>query len=235
MRAGVVWICGAVVALALAGAAVAADSPVGGVDWGANATALRGQNGKTFTFKCPPNGSLGSVYGTGVYTDDSKVCSAAVHRGLITVAGGGTVVIKIAPGKPSYVGSTKNGVTTTAWNAYQGSYSFFVEPKATGPILDGGRTWAANAAKYATTVGGRYRYACPPNGKPGKVIGTKTYAVASSVCSAAVHVGEISASQGGNVIILIQAGKAAYAGTVKNGVTSQAGATAPASFVFVKA
>ena len=105
----------------------------------------------------------------------------------------------------------------------------------TGPILDGGRTWAANAAKYATQVGGRYRYACPPNGKPGKVIGTKTYAVASSVCSAAVHVGEISASQGGNVIILIQAGKASYAGTVKNGVTSQAGATAPASFVFVKA
>ena len=57
----------------------------------------------------------------------------------------------------------------------------------------------------------------------------------SSVCTAAVHAGEISLTQGGNVIILIGAAKSAYAGTVKNGITSQAAAGSPASFTFTKA
>jgi hypothetical protein len=223
--------------LALASAAGArwSATPVGGLDWNASATAFRGQNGLEVLFKCPAGGTLGTVYGTGTYTDDSKVCSAAVHAGLITLAAGGTVTIRIAPGRPAYSASTKNGVTSTAYAAWTGSYTFVVAPKVTGPILDGGRTWAASASAFSAKVGGRYRYACPPNGKLGPVKGTKVYATDSSVCSAAVHAGEISATQGGNVIILIQAPKAAYSGTVKNGVTSQAAGGSKGSFIFTKA
>ena len=165
-----------------------------------------------------------TFFWAGVYTDDSRVCSAAVHAGLITLARGGTVTIKILPGRPSYLGSTRNGVRSSPWASYTGSYSFVVAPKVTGPILDGGRTWAANAAAFQGTIGGRYRYSCPPNGKLGKVIGAGTYAPTSSVCSAAVHAGQISVTQGGNVVILVRAGRPTYAGTVKNGVTSRAGA-----------
>ena len=229
---------GAVVAALLLAAVAAAGSaadPVGGVDWNATATTFRGQNGLKVIYKCPAGGSLGSIYGTGVYTDDSRVCSAAVHAGLITLARGGTVTIKILPGRPSYLGSTRNGVRSSPWASYTGSYSFVVAPKVTGPILDGGRTWAANAAAFQGTIGGRYRYSCPPNGKLGKVIGAGTYAPTSSVCSAAVHAGQISVTQGGNVVILVRAGRPTYAGTVKNGVTSRAGAATKASFVFTKA
>ncbi len=204
--------------------------------WAANASAFRGQNGTNIAYTCPKAGILGSVYGTGVYTDDSSVCSAAVHAGLITLAAGGKVTIKILPGRASYLGSTRHGVTSSSWGAYSGSYSFVVAPKApTGPILDGGRTWKATAAAFSTKTGNRYRYSCPPSGKLGPVRGTKVYAPNSSVCSAAVHAGQISVTQGGNVVILMQAGKSSYAGTVKNGVTSQAAGPSTGSFIFTKA
>lgn len=229
---------GALVALFFATAAFAGSSadPVGGSDWNANATAFRGQNGLKVVYKCPAKGTLGSVYGTGVYTDDSRVCSAAVHAGLITLVSGGKVTIKILPGRASYVGSTRHGVTSSAYGAWSGSYSFFVAPSAPkGPILDGGRTWKATAVAFQSKVGSRYRYSCPPAGKLGPVRGTKIYNANSSVCSAAVHAGQISVTQGGNVVILIGAGRSSYAGTVKNGVTSQAAGPSKGSFTFTKA
>ncbi len=86
----------------------------------------RGQNGKRFTFKCAPNpgGAGGTVWGTDVYTDDSPICKAAVHAGLITYASGGTVIIEIRPGQQSYAGSERNGVSTSNWGGWGGSYVF---------------------------------------------------------------------------------------------------------------
>jgi hypothetical protein len=219
--------------LAAAASAGPAAVPVGGLNWDANATAFHGQNGLLVAYKCPAHGTLGTVYGTGVYTDDSKVCSAAVHAGLITPDSGGTVTIKILPGRSSYTASTRHGVTSNAYGSWSGSYSFVVTPKApAGPILDGGRTWSATAA--AGKTGSRYRYSCPPNGKLGPVRGSTVYASSSSVCSAAVHAGQISATQGGNVVISIQAGRSSYPGTVKNGVTSRAFGRSNTSFTFTK-
>jgi hypothetical protein len=188
-------------------------------------------------YRCPANGTAGSVYGTGFYTDDSSVCSAAVHKGLITLASGGNVTIKISAGRPNYVGSTRNGITSSTYGAWSGSYSFVVTstPKAaSGPILDGGRTWGATASAFQSKTGNRYRYSCPPAGKLGPVIGTKVYSTSSSVCSAAVHVGQISVTQGGNVVILIQAGQSSYSGTFKNGVASKLAGPSKGSFTFTK-
>ena len=230
--------CAVIVALFFVAEASASPSavPVGGLNWDANATAFRGQNGLQVAYRCPAAGTIGSVYGTGVYTDDSRVCSAAVHAGLITLASGGKVTIKILPGRASYLGSTRHGVTSSSYAAWSGSYSFVVAPKTpAGPVLDGGRTWKATAAAYQGKTGSRYRYSCPPSGKLGPVRGTKVYAASSSVCSAAVHAGQISVTQGGNVVILMQAGRSSYAGTVKNGVTSQAAGPSKGSFSFTKA
>ncbi len=85
---------------------------------------LRGKNGQQFTFICPPNISISSIWGTDVYTDDSRICSAAVHAGKITKLAGGTVTIEISAGLSSYTGSTRNGVTSRDYEAYSGSYSF---------------------------------------------------------------------------------------------------------------
>jgi hypothetical protein len=113
--------------------------------WSTTATPQRGQNGRRFTFSCPANGTFGSVWGTNVYTDDSSICTAAVHSGLITQAAGGTVTIEIRPGQASYTGSPRYGVTTANWGAWAGSYVFVGGPAGGvggGGICDDPRTLA---------------------------------------------------------------------------------------------
>jgi len=98
--------------------------------WNTNALDHRGKNGQRFTYICPPNGRPGSVSGTDIYTDDSSICTAAVHAGLITFASGGTVTIEIQPGRASYVGSRRNGVASGYWDSWPGSFVFVTpEPK----------------------------------------------------------------------------------------------------------
>jgi hypothetical protein len=75
------------------------------------------------------------VWGTDVYTDDSSVCTAAVHAGLITLAGGGTVTAEIRPGQSSYKGSTRNGITSSPYASWLGSFIF---PGASGGGTIGG-------------------------------------------------------------------------------------------------
>ena len=90
--------------------------------WTANATRYRGANGARFVYECSPNGTPAVVWGTDTYTDDSSVCTAAVHRGVITFEDGGAVTIVIRPGLDAYVGSTRNGVTTEPYGAWEGSF-----------------------------------------------------------------------------------------------------------------
>ena len=79
--------------------AAPAAVPVGGGDWGANAQQFRSQPGAQFDFVCPAGGSFGSVWGTGIFTDDSSVCTAAVHQAGITQAVGATARIIIWSGE----------------------------------------------------------------------------------------------------------------------------------------
>jgi hypothetical protein len=89
-----------------------------------NAAQYRGQNGQQFACVCPANFGLGGVWGAGVYTDDSSICTAALHAGILTQASGGTVTIEIRPGQSSYTSSSQNGVTTTAYGSWHGSFVF---------------------------------------------------------------------------------------------------------------
>ncbi len=92
--------------------------------WNYGATEFRGRNGEQFTFTCAANGTPGGVYGTDTYTDDSSICSSAVHAGVITLATGGQVTIEIRPGLDSYQTSTRNGITSSSWGAWSGSFVF---------------------------------------------------------------------------------------------------------------
>ncbi|HYO45703.1 MAG TPA: LCCL domain-containing protein [Gemmatimonadota bacterium] len=95
-----------------------------GTTWGTTAVDHRGQNGQRFSYTCPPGGSRGVIWGTDLYTDDTSICTAAVHAGLITYASGGTVTIEIRPGATSYVGSERYGVSSNGFGNYDGSYVF---------------------------------------------------------------------------------------------------------------
>ena len=75
------------------------------------------------TCTCAANPS-GAVWGSDIYTQDSSICNAAVHNGVVTKADGGSVTAKAAPGCKSYSGSTTNGVTTSPWGDYETSFFF---------------------------------------------------------------------------------------------------------------
>lgn len=72
---------------------------------------------------CPPMSSFGTIYGTGAYTSDSHLCTAAVHSGVISASTGGQVDYVMGSGKNAYCTSTRNGVTSSSYTAYGASYS----------------------------------------------------------------------------------------------------------------
>lgn len=101
------------------------------VTWTTTVSNLRGQNGQPFAFLCPPNGAaIATVWGTDVYTDDSAVCIAAVHAGVIMFSTGGPIVIEIRPGQSSYTGTTRNGVVSTGYGGWSGSFVFVTEARS---------------------------------------------------------------------------------------------------------
>jgi hypothetical protein len=91
--------------------------------WSVNATGLRDRIGEEVTFQCSADGVPRSVWGTDVYTDDSSVCTAAVHAGAITIEEGGTVTIEVVEAQDQYTGSERNGITTLDYGAWGGSFS----------------------------------------------------------------------------------------------------------------
>lgn len=94
------------------------------IPWTQNAAEHRGKIGQRFSYSCAADGTAGSVWGTDVYTDDSSICTAAVHAGEITIMLGGTVTIEILAGLSSYTGSERNGVTSNDYGVWDGSFAF---------------------------------------------------------------------------------------------------------------
>ena len=92
--------------------------------WTTSASEHYAQIGQQFAYVCPSGGAPYPIYGTDIYTSDSSVCTAAVHMGLITIAGGGSVVIEMRPGEASYAASERNGVASYSWSSYDSSYVF---------------------------------------------------------------------------------------------------------------
>lgn len=93
--------------------------------WATQAKELSEQPGMRFTLNCPARGEISSrLWGTDLYTNDSSVCTAAVHSGLITVANGGTVTIETRVGLSSYMGSARFGVTSQSYGSWGGSFVF---------------------------------------------------------------------------------------------------------------
>lgn len=87
-----------------------------------NLTGYRNQVGKTHVFHV--TGHLtGSVWGSQIYTDDSDLGAAAVHSGLLREGQTGVVKVTILPGQDHYDGAASNGITSSSYETWQGSYS----------------------------------------------------------------------------------------------------------------
>ena len=75
----------------------------------------------TFYFRVVGD-TIGTVWGTDVYTGDSSLPTAAVHAGLVQP--GGTAVIKVTVVQPlgQYQGSARNGVTSRDFGQFGTAY-----------------------------------------------------------------------------------------------------------------
>jgi len=200
--------------------------------WQQRATPQRGQIGRAFTVACTPGGMPGSVWGTDVYTDDSSICAAAVHAGRITAAQGGTVSYYIQPGQASYMGTSRNGITTSNYGSFPGSFSFDPQVAAAPPMPMGATpiSWSSQATQYRGQNGSARRLACPPGGSPGSVWGSGSYTDDSRICVAAVHAGRITMDQGGAFTLTPGPGQTSYMGSTANGVTTMNYGTFAGSF-----
>src|SRR5262245_37125744 len=98
----------------------------------------RSRVGETFRVRVTGSAAAGrGIWGTDIYTDDSDLSLAVVHAGLLLADQEGEILITFLPGQSQYQGSTRNGVITSSFNAFPGSYR--VSPvgpaEATLPVL----------------------------------------------------------------------------------------------------
>ena len=185
----------------------------------------------------------GTVWGTGIYTTDSPLCSAAIHAGAIA-ASGGNVKPRGAAGCGAYVGSEANGIKTSNWGGYGSSFYFEGHGSATCAVAAGGAAkpasgGVAQGGACPSTLGGfqnaaatnEFSCTCPAT-TGGSVYGTGIYTTDSNLCRAALHAGAITAA-GGAIKAKRAPGCAKYVGTAANGVNTTSWGNYGSSYFFV--
>jgi hypothetical protein len=210
------------------------------ISWGARPVdfGLSSKIGQRFTFLCLQNGEVNRVYGTDLYGDYSSICTAAVHRGLITVPGGGSVTILIRSGNSFYNGTLRNEINSEQGGSSDASFVFIGrngQAMINEPIYQMIK-WDTRVVDLGIgqRLNQKFTYICRPNGEVNRVYGTDLYGDYSSVCTAAVHAGLISVPKGGKVTIEIRVGSNFYNGTTRNRIQSEQGGVGNSSFVFVE-
>lgn len=175
------------------------------------------------TCHCDATAGGNTVWGTDTYTDDSALCHAALHAGAIPETGGVIRVHRTA-GRSSYAGSTRNGISSRDYGAWERSIVFDAPStlaKSLGGVPLCPVTYNANSG-----FTGNCRCDADSNGP---VWGTNPYTDDSAVCNAAIHAGVIGA--GGGVVHLSPApGQSSYRGSTRNGFSSSDYGSWPRSF-----
>jgi hypothetical protein len=166
------------------------------------------------TCSCGKTEGGANMWGTDVYTDDSSLCHAAVHAGVIP-ASGGTLRVRTVAGQGSYTGSARNGMVTEDYGAWTRSI-VFDDPAALAKSLGG--VPLCPVLYDAVPQGWSGECSCEAV-RTGPVWGTNPYTSDSAVCRAARHAGVIGAN-GGVVHLSPAPGQESYSGSARNGVTS---------------
>lgn len=178
---------------------------------------------------CPAGCTNRTVWGTSIYTNDSSICTAAVHSGALPVEGG-SIGVFASPGLSSYTGSEQNGVTTLNWRAWPSSFVFaHVFTPNDAKLL----ACETSAQSLGAGEGSRVNVYCPPGCVQGpEVLGFEVYSDDSSVCRAAIHAG-ILGSRGGSATIEIQSWVESLASVTQHGITSRSWGEWYRTFAFV--
>jgi len=172
--------------------------------------------------------SRGPVWGMDIYTGDSSICRSAVHAGVISRSGGTVTAIPEA-GRKAYAGVTRNGISSSNFGQYGSSFRFATAsreasvpaapPPASSPRAAAGSICPDNFIAFADRKDPLVCSCSEEASGRGAVWGMDVYTGDSSICRSAVHAGVISRS-GGTVTVIPEAGRKAYAGVTRNGISS---------------
>ncbi|MDP2064282.1 MAG: LCCL domain-containing protein [Phaeovulum sp.] len=173
---------------------------------------------------CPPGRGDGSIWGTGLYTSDSDLCTAAKHAGMIGKAGGNIRAV-VQPGQANYPSTAQNGITSSEWGSYSESIEFYLPGQAVIARLPG-------CDYYFPSDKVEYACSCAPGDFDGAVWGSGTYTSDSDLCTAARHAGVIGAG-GGDIFAVARPGLEKYPSTTQNGITSSDWGSYSSSIEFV--
>jgi len=177
------------------------------------------------------------LWGTNVYTLDSRLATAAVHVGLLKVGETGPVEIEFVPAPPSFTGSVRNGITSLPYGTFPGAFRF---PGATpAPVVEIPFIPAAPVPVVPSPLPaevGKKVVLQVTGATTGIVWGTDVYSQDSDLGTAAVHVGLLKQGETGKVEIEVVASPRSFTGSVRNGVqTHPFGAWPGGAFRFSKA
>jgi hypothetical protein len=168
---------------------------------------------------CQAGGKLEEAWGTDIYTDDSSICTAAVHAGLVSVRDGGIVTIEMRPDAGYYGGTTRNGVTTGDWREpWTGSYVFIRDPSSPPPAIAASGHMQADS--WPHQAGRIITFYCAPNFQLHVVYGSDPYTDDSYVCSAAVHAGILTQKFGGMTTIKLLDDRTSFTASSRHGVST---------------
>lgn len=191
------------------------------ITWGTGASKWQGYWGRRETLRCPAGGLLEMAWGTDIYTDDSSVCTAAVHAGLLSASEGGVVTIEIRPDAGQYGGTDRNGMRTGDWmEPWNGAFIFIWGEALKSPEPAVAASGTLQVDSWAGQSGRVLTFECLAPFEIHTVFGTDIYTDDSSVCSAAVHAGLITSPAGGMVTIKLMQGIKSFTASTRNGVTS---------------
>lgn len=202
-------------------------SPAGAADPACPAR-FKDQPRETVACLCEAGRPQGSVYGDMTYTDDSDLCAAARHAGLLPEGQGGRVEAWSAGGCDLYPAVRRNGVASNAWGAW--GRSFFFPAASDGRCAGDAPGGATCPQRFADQPAERLTCQCLGDGLNGQVFGTLIYTDDSNLCAAARHAGLLSGP--GPLEAIAAPGCPAYLASERNGVASRAWSAWPRSFVF---
>ena len=183
-----------------------------------SASSLASSTNRRFRFVCPAiDQPANNIWGTDEYSDDSAICTAAIHAGLLKLQQAGVVTIVTGRSASSFTGSERNGVVSASYANSDLTFRFDTYPDPAAI------TWRTNALRIPLDFLEPVTVVCPAGGTAtGGVGGTDTYISDSSICLAAVHAGVITLAGGGAITVTKAKGIEVYEATTRNGIASQA-------------
>eukprot|EP00759_Apiculatamorpha_spiralis_P003675 PhF_6_TR11713/c0_g1_i6/m.19077 len=194
-------------------------------------------------YKCPGISTCaranGSLWGTQpLYTDDSSICRAARHAGIIK--DGGVFQVTMAPGQSSYTGTSANGITSSSYGSWRGSFSVSAVdddiPAANCDTVNPCSGISPCTSYRKSITKGQY-YECGGGtcGSTRAVWGSGPYTDDSCPCKAARHAGVLPSDGSGGIFFLVPCpGLPSYNGSTAHNITTSSYGSWGGSFMVYK-